>query len=91
MAVPSRRWKARVIAARPSRHALSARAWPQSVADGLLALQRWQFQHETVERGAAMGRLWVFAIPVVLARKRIAHAGAPTHRCLGAKRRSIFF
>ena len=63
MTVQQRHWRARLIAALPSRQALSAHPWLQPVADRLLDPQLWRFQHEAVARGVAVGTFWAFVIP----------------------------
>lgn len=63
MTVQSRQWRARLLAALPSRHTLSAHPWLQPVADRLLDPQLWRFQHEAVARGVAVGTFWAFVIP----------------------------
>ena len=63
MTVQSRHWRARLLAALPSRHTLSAHPWLQPVADRLLDPQLWRFQHEAVARGVAVGTFWAFVIP----------------------------
>ncbi len=73
MTVQPRHWRARLIAALPSRHTLSTHLWLQPLAHRLLDPQLWRFHHEAVARGAAVGTFWAFVIPVAQTVVAAAH------------------
>ena len=73
MTVQPQHWRARLSAALPSRHTLSAHPWLQPVASRLLDPQLWRPQHEAVARGVAVGTFWAFVLPFAQIAAAAAH------------------